>query len=190
MSSIRFDNVHLERGRFRLAADCSFGEGLHVVTGRIGSGKSTLALALAGGLRPSAGTIHLNGVRRRLLVVQFPDHHLTGATVTTEVESWGLDPAPLLQRLGLADRAGDDPFRLSRGEQKRLVLGCALGADADLLVLDEPFASLDVPARARLGCHLGRRAGVTVVMTHADRHLPVDAARWRISEGQVRPERP
>ncbi len=159
MTSVLLDRVSLERGPFRLEADCSFGPGLHVVTGRIGSGKSTLALALAGGLRPASGAIRLEGVRRRVLVLQSPDHHLTGATVEAEASSWGVESGPLLDQVGLTARAGDDPFRLSRGEQKRLVLGCALQTDADLLVLDEPFASLDVPARLRLGQALADARG-------------------------------
>lgn len=189
MTSVHLDRVVLERGQLRLEADCSFDPGLHVVTGRIGSGKSTLALALAGGLRPASGTVRLEGVRQRLLVLQFPDHHLTGATVAAEASSWGAaEPGPLLDLVGLAARAGDDPFRLSRGEQTRLVLGCALLTDADLLVLDEPFASLDVSARVRLGRALAGREGVTVVMTHAEWYLPAGAARWWIRGGRVVPE--
>lgn len=184
MSSVRLDRVALERGPFRLEADCSFGPGVHVVTGRIGSGKSTLALAIAGALEPVSGAVRREGLSRPLLVLQSPDHHLTGATVGAEVASWGADPA-LLDRIGLASRRSRDPFRLSRGEQKRLVLGCALSTDADLLVLDEPFASLDVPARAGLARALAGRGGVTIVMTHADRYLPPGAARWRIAGGRV-----
>ncbi len=187
MSSIHLDRVALERGPFRLEADCSFGPGVHVVTGRIGSGKSTLALALAGALEPVSGAIRIEEISRPLLVLQSPDHHLTGATVAAEVTSWGADPETLLDRIGLISRSGRDPFRLSRGEQKRLVLGCALSTDADLLVLDEPFASLDVPARVGLGRALAARGGVTIVMTHADRYLPSGAARWRISGGRVVP---
>lgn len=186
MSSVRLDRVALERGPFRLEADCSFDPGVHVVTGRIGSGKSTLALAIAGGLGPVSGAIRMEGISRPLLVLQSPDHHLTGATVAAEVASWGADPA-LLDRIGLASRSHRDPFRLSRGEQKRLVLGCALATDADLLVLDEPFASLDVPARVGLGRAIAGRGGVTIVMTHADRYLPAGAARWRISGGRIVP---
>jgi energy-coupling factor transport system ATP-binding protein len=189
MTSVWLDGVTLDRGSFRLEADCTFGPGLHGVTGRIGSGKSTLALALAGALRPTAGAIRLDGVRRRLLVVQSPDHHLTGATVEAEAASWGVaDPGALLDAIGLAGCAAADPFRLSRGEQKRLVLGCAILADADLLVLDEPFASLDVPASVRLGRALARRAGVTIVMTHAERYLRPGASRWRTEEGRLLPE--
>jgi energy-coupling factor transport system ATP-binding protein len=185
VTRVLLDRAVFERGPFRLEADCSFGSGLHVVAGRIGSGKSTLALGLAGGLRPVSGALRLEGVRRRLLVLQSPDHHLTGPTVGAEASSWGAEPGPLLDRVGLAARAGDDPFRLSRGEQKRLVLGSALMTDTDFLILDEPFASLDVPARVRLGRALAAREGVTVVMTHADRHLPPGAVRWLIRGGRV-----
>jgi energy-coupling factor transport system ATP-binding protein len=189
MTFVRLDRVTLERGPLRLEADCTFRPGVHGVTGRIGSGKSTLALALAGGLRPRGGAIQLDGISRPLLIVQTPDHHLTGATVEAEAASWGIaDPKALLDEIGLDGRAADDPFRLSRGEQKRLVLGCALLTDTDLLILDEPFASLDVPACIRLGRSLARRRGVTLVMTHADRFLPPCASRWRIEHGRLLPE--
>ena len=186
MTSVRLDRALFERGTFRLEADGSFGPGLHAVAGRIGSGKSTFALALAGALRPKAGAIRLEGIRRQLLVLQSSDHHITGTTVAAEAASWGIDSVlPLLGRVGLEARADDDPFRLSRGEQKRLVLGSALATDADLLVLDEPFASLDVPARVMLSRDLLARGGVTIVMTHADRYLPDGAARWRILDGRL-----
>lgn len=188
MTAVALDGVVLRRGSFRLEADAAFREGLHVVTGRIGAGKSTLALALAGGLAPASGTIRLEGVSRRLWVGQSPGHHLTGATVEAEIASWDLSPGPLLPRIGLAGRAGDDPFRLSRGEQQRLVLGCALETDADLLVLDEPIAPLDIPARIAVGRALGARPGVTIVMTHADRHLPPAAVRWQIRGGRLEQE--
>ncbi|NLX49800.1 MAG: ATP-binding cassette domain-containing protein [Methanospirillum sp.] len=190
MTAIILERVVIERGPLRLEGDLRLGPGLHAVTGRVGSGKSTLALALAGGIRPAAGTVRLEGIGRRLWVGHDPVVHLTGGTVAAEVASWRVEPDSLLSSLGLADRARDDPFHLSLGMQKRLVLGCALAARADLLVLDEPFASLDLPARARLERALTARDGTTVVMTHADRHLPPGTTRWRIEGGRVRPEGP
>lgn len=190
MTAVVLERVVLERGPFRLDADAAFGPGIHVVAGRIGAGKSTLALGLAGGLAPASGAVRLEGVSRRLWIGQSPGHHLTGGTIEAEVASWGLAPDPLLDRMGLADRAADDPFRLSRGEQQRLVLGCALATGADCLILDEPFAPLDLPGRIRLGRALGTRPGVTIVMTHTDRHLPPHSTRWRIQSGRLQQERP
>jgi len=187
VTAVILDRVVLERGPFRLEVDAVFGPGLHVVAGRIGAGKSTLALALAGGLAPASGAIRLESISRRLWVGQSPGHHMTGATVEAEVASWGLAPGPHLDRFGLADRAAADPFRLSRGEQQRLVLGCALATDADLSILDEPFAPLDVPGRIALGRALGTHPGVTIAMTHTDRYLPPTATRWRIRSGRLDP---
>lgn len=188
MSAVGLERVVIERGGFRLTADCTFGPGLHVVVGRIGSGKSTLALALAGGLQPSSGTVRFEGISRHLWVGQSPGHHLTGETVTAEVESWGLEPGQLLPRIGLAGRDTIDPFHLSRGEQQRLVIGCALATDADLLVLDEPFAPLDVPGRIGLARALANRPGITIATTHTDRYLPSTGLRWRIRDGRVERE--
>ncbi len=184
MTAAVLDDVVLERGPCRLEADATFGPGLHLVVGRIGAGKSTLALALAGGIAPSSGTVRLEGIARRLWVGQSPGYHLTAPTVRAEVASWGLDPATLLDRIGLSGRATADPPRLSRGEQQRLVLGCALFSGADLLILDEPFAPLDVPGRAGLARALTRRTGVTIAMTHTDRYL-AEACRWRIDSGRL-----
>lgn len=188
MTAAVLDHVVLERGPFRLEADAVFGPGFHVIAGRIGAGKSTLALALAGGLIPVAGAIRLEDVSRHLWIGQSPGRHLTGATVEEEVASWGLAPELLLDRLGLDGRGATDPFRLSRGEQQRLVLGCALATDADLLVLDEPFAPLDIPGRIALGRTLGARHGVTIATTHADRHVPPGTTRWWIHDGRLTSE--
>lgn len=185
MTSVVLDRVVLVRGAFRLEANAVLGPGLHIVVGRIGAGKSSLALALGGGHPPSSGAIRMEGISRHLWVGSSPGHHLTGATVEAEVASWGLDPVPILDRAGLASRGGTDPFRISRGEQQRLVLACALASGADLLVLDEPFAPLDVPGRIALGRALAARAGVTVVATHAERYLPEPATRWRIRDGRL-----
>lgn len=188
MTAVILDRVVLERGSFRLEADTTFGPGVHIVRGRIGAGKSTLALALAGGLAPASGKIRFDGVGRRIWVGQSPGHHLTGETVEREIGSWGLAPRPLITRIGLADMAASDPFLLSRGEQQRLVLGCALASDPDLLVLDEPFAPLDVPARVSLGRLLEVRRGLTIVTTHTDSYGPTSAARWLVRDGTLEPE--
>ncbi|KAF5048863.1 ABC transporter [anaerobic digester metagenome] len=180
------DRLLLRRGTFVLRADACLDDGLHLVSGRVGSGKSTLALLLGGGLAPLEGGVDLRGVTRRLLVQQFAEFHLTGTTVRGEVASWGLDPPPLLARAGLGVQGDEDPFRLSRGEQKRLVVECALASAPDLLVLDEPFASCDVRAKRRLGRALADRSGLTVVMTHDTRYLPAPDRAWTIEGGQLR----
>ncbi|HQJ87941.1 MAG TPA: ATP-binding cassette domain-containing protein [Methanoregulaceae archaeon] len=180
------DQVLCRRERFVLRADARLGEGLHLVSGPVGSGKSTIALLLGGGLSPTEGRIDLIGIRRRLLIQQFAEFHLTGRTVLEEVASWGLDPSMLPDLAGPGVDAASDPFRLSRGEQKRLVLGCALATTPDLLVLDEPFASCDLRAKRRIGRLLTDRPGLTVVLTHDTRYLPAPDHAWTIDGGVLR----
>lgn len=179
------DRVRVRRGTFDLRADACLDEGLHLVSGRVGSGKSTIALLLGGGLVPDEGRIDLFGVARRLLVQQFAEFHITGKTVVDETASWGLQPHGVLARSGLEGRGETDPFRLSRGEQKRLVIECALASAPDLLVLDEPFASCDLREKRRIGRALADRPGLTVVMTHDTRYLPAPDRTWTIEDGTL-----
>lgn len=170
---IRADDLELRRGSFTLRASASFTEGVHLVSGPVGSGKSTLALILAGLEKPERGGLHREGVASSLLSLQFPEYHVTCGTVAAEVRSWGLDPGDILSRARLSGRDEGDPLRLSRGELKRLNLACAFAKNPDLLLLDEPFSSLDCAAKVR-ACRAieERRSGITVIFSHERSVLP------------------
>ena len=142
-------DLTFSRGSFSLRGSGTFGEGLHLVSGPVGSGKSTLALLLAGLLRPGSGDVRRHDVLTMQLLLQFPEHHVTSPTVAGEAASWGLIPEDALALAELSGRADDDPFHLSRGELKRLTLACAILQDPDLLLLDEPFSSLDCTAKRK-----------------------------------------
>jgi energy-coupling factor transport system ATP-binding protein len=176
----------LRRGGFRLDASGTLGEGIHLVTGPVGSGKSTLALALAGALRPAAGQIVKEGVASMTLALPYPGLQVTGSTLEGEAASWGVPPAPALAAAGLSGRRGEDPLRCSQGELKRLVLACILSREWDLLVLDEPYGSLDCGWKAILSRRLEeRRRGITVLLTHEDEHLPRVDEIWEIRDGRL-----
>ena len=185
---VTLDGVILTRGSFRLRASGTFAEGVHLVTGPVGSGKSTLALALAGARPPETGTIVKEGIGSLALALPFPGYHVTGSTLEGEAVSWGVSPEPVLASAGLSGRGGDDPLRCSQGELKRLVLSCILARDRDLLILDEPYSSLDCAWKAALSRKLGdRRRGITVLLTHEDEHLPRVDEIWEIREGGLVP---
>jgi len=183
---VELDELLFARGTFTLRGSGTFDEGVHLVSGPVGSGKSTLALLIAGLLRPTGGAVRRHGISSVQVLLQFPEYHITSSTVAGEAASWGLDPDEVLARADLVGRADDDPFRLSRGELKRLTLCCAIMQDPDLLMLDEPFSSLDCTAKQR-ACRMieGRREGITIIFSHESAVLPRVDAIWEMENGTL-----
>ena len=176
--------VRAVRGDWSLSAQGTFGKGIHLVSGDVGSGKSTLALLLAGLLPMAAGAVNREGITSAMIAFQFPEFHVTGPDLECECRSWGIDPAPLLAFLGLTEKKRINPLDLSRGELKRLILACVLAKDHDLLILDEPFSSLDCTEKERLCAALSKRkTGITIIFTHERAHFPRVDYIWEIHEG-------
>ncbi len=186
-----------ERVVFRdLSARIRRGETVALL-GRSGSGKSTL-LNLIGGIDlPTAGEVLLDGTnltalseqrrtlfRRRHIGFVFQSFNLIPTLTVVEnlllplelngtsggrARATALD---LLERVGLADRAGAYPDRLSGGEQQRVAAARAVVHDPAILLADEPTGSLDAETGTRvleLLVGLARDDGRTmVVVTHSD----------------------
>ncbi len=164
-------DIEVGRGDFRLSCQVAFGRGVHLISGPIGSGKSTMASALAS-LIGYEGRITKEGIGSATMSLQFPEYHVTAASVRDEVLSWGLDPRDVIGRAGLEGREDTDPFKLSRGQLKRLNLTCMLSLEPDLLLLDEPFSSLDCRVKALICESIEAREGITLVFTHERSVLP------------------
>jgi len=161
------------------------------IVGRNGSGKTTLAKHLNGVLRPTAGTVTLDGApvdafpaaalaQRVGYVFQDPDHQLFAATAAEEVafgpRNVGLPADVVAARVDQALAAVDldardaDPFVLDKGARQRLAVASVLSLAPDVLVLDEPTTGLDWREQRRMLALLRRlHAGGTtiVVVTHA-----------------------
>ena len=178
--------VRAVRGDWSISAEGVFEEGVHLVSGDVGSGKSTLALLLAGLFPPASGTVEREGITTTMIAFQFPEFHVTGPDLVAECRSWDVDPVAVLASAGLAGRETTNPLSLSRGELKRLVLACMLAKDHDLLVLDEPFSSLDCTEKERLCAVLsGRKRGITIIFTHEQAHFPRVDRIWEIQDGAL-----
>jgi energy-coupling factor transport system ATP-binding protein len=180
------ENSVMSRPDWSLAADGTFTPGIHLVSGDVGSGKSTLALLMAGLAAPRRGAVIREGIGPAMLSFQFPEFHVTGLSVADECRSWGLEPGPVLVSAGL-DLSMDRPaLSLSRGELKRLHLACLLSREYDLLLLDEPFSSLDCPGKEWAAREIGKRSrGITVVFTHEQCIFPRTDHIWEIQEGAL-----
>jgi ABC-type nitrate/sulfonate/bicarbonate transport system ATPase subunit len=145
------------------------------ILGRSGSGKSTLLNAIAGFI-PSEGVAEASG----RLGFCFQQHALFYWLTVAENLAYGLSDltmekkhktvASLLDRLDLGDLGGRYPEELSGGQLQRVALGRALAYRPEVLLLDEPFSSLDIFTRDRMITWLGGmllELGTTVLMvTH------------------------
>lgn len=181
-----FDNIVFNRKEWSLRATGTFGPGTHLVSGPVGSGKSTLAMLASGLITPASGEVRLRGIGSTMLSLQFPEYHITGHTLAAEAESWGLDGESILSEAGLQGREHEDPSWLSRGELKRLQVACALALPRDLLILDEPFSSLDCREKETLSRKLSTRpAGITLLFTHEPWYLPRVDEIWVLQAGSL-----
>jgi len=171
--------------------------------GHTGSGKSTLIQHLNGLLKPTSGTITVNGIRidkntRNLkelrrhvgLVFQYPEHQLFEETIYQDIafgpKNLGLSPKEVEERVreamslvgldydSLKDRS---PFELSGGQRRRVAIAGVIAMKPKILILDEPTAGLDPRGRDEiLGQVNGfhKKFGLTVILVS---HSMEDIAR-------------
>ncbi|MGR3514748.1 MAG: ATP-binding cassette domain-containing protein [Paracoccaceae bacterium] len=175
-------------------------QGATVVMGPNGAGKSVLLRLLHGLDPPTSGQIELHTPRRaQALVFQTPVLLRRSAEANLrfvcKVRNLDCSVVPvLLDQVGLAGKAQTPARRLSGGERQRLAIAQALATKPDVLLLDEPTASLD-PAATRLIERILQPIisnGVRVLLVTHDamqaRRLADDVVF--LSEGQVREHRP
>ena len=164
--------------------------------GHTGSGKSTLIQQLNGLLRPTSGTVLLNGkdiwekkkeirkVRFQVgMVFQYPEYQLFEDTVIKEIgfgpRNMGLSQDEVNQRVMQAvDFVGLDhalleksPFDLSGGEKRRAAIAGVIAMDPDVLVLDEPTAGLDPQGRdhllSQIKAYHKQRQNTVILVSHS-----------------------
>ncbi len=160
--------------------------------GRTGSGKSTFIKQLNGLLKPSKGTILLDGeniwkepkkirdVRFKVgLVFQYPEHQLFEETVYKDIAfgptNMGLYSQEINERVydaicfvGLSQELlNKSPFELSGGEKRRVAIAGVIAMDPEVLILDEPTAGLDPQGREQLLTQINKyhkEKGKTVIL--------------------------
>lgn len=174
--STTFDRVDLEAHP---------GEALAII-GRSGCGKSTLLHIMAGLLRPTSGTVRLDGTLVKgpspRWVMMFQAPHLFPWMRVSQNVGIGLHfagwneikkrdrVAEAINLVNLQDYAESNVQDLSGGQQQRVALARSLVMEPELLLLDEPFSALDAFTRAAMQRDvrsIAKRLGINlVIVTH------------------------
>lgn len=211
---IVLEQVALKLGTTGFDFDCRIETGaITAIAGPSGAGKSTLLNLIAGFERPQSGRILITGTDKtvshpseRPISVVFQDHNLFAHLDIFTNVALGISPSmrlsstdrdsieTALSRVGLAGFGRRMPASLSGGEKQRAAFARALVRNKPVLLLDEPFASLDADLRRQMSdllIELHRETSNTVVMiTHdreeiarvADRVVRVEAGRVSSNE--------
>ncbi|MGO9216770.1 MAG: ABC transporter ATP-binding protein [Streptosporangiaceae bacterium] len=175
---------------------------LTAILGPSGSGKTTLLRILAGFEHADSGTVRIGSAiadgpgvflppeRRRIGYVPQEGSLFPHLTVAANVafglsgRKWGRDRrskrcADLLEAVGLGGLARRYPHQLSGGQQQRVALARALAIAPEVVLLDEPFASLDANLRASVRADVQRllkQSGTTTVLVTHDQDEALSTA--------------
>jgi len=192
MIEVRNLDYHYPDGTHALkGVDLTIAEGeFLLICGLNGSGKTTLIRLICGLLKPTSGSIRLNGLNdphasqeiRSLvgMVFQDPDSQIVGETVREDVafgpENLGLSPEEIAERvsgalrlMGLENLSEKPCYLLSGGEKRRLSIAGVLAMKPRIILFDEPFSHLDYPGIREVlkhMVHLHRQGHTLVVTTH------------------------
>jgi NitT/TauT family transport system ATP-binding protein len=153
------------------------------VLGPSGSGKSTLLRILAGLIPPTTGTVAFEGHQEARIGLVFQQANLMpwrtvreNITLPLELENIPKEAAQqkaqeMIELVGLQGFETNLPRDLSGGMAQRVALARALAHDPDILLLDEPFGSLDALTRERMWTELSRiwqaRQKTVIMVTHS-----------------------
>ena len=197
--TIHFDGWVSRPGWMLRVDGLEIGEGVTAVVGANGTGKTTLGRAVAGLDRLDRGRLVIAGsvaddpvagvfvpAHRRSVGMVFQDHRLFGHLRAIDNVAFGLrragtGRASARQRAGaLLERVGVDatvwnrrPASLSGGQRQRVAIARALALEPDVLIVDEPLASVDAPGRSQLRMLLDQLPARHLLLIT---HDPVDVA--------------
>jgi putative ABC transport system ATP-binding protein len=190
-----------------------FGEMLYI-EGPSGSGKTTLLSMISGILRPNAGTVsvenediwslssdQLADFRLNKVGFVFQDYHLFPRLTTVEnvaipliLKKVGWNEAMntavrFLEIVGLKERAHLPPVKLSGGEQQRVAIARAIASSPDILIFDEPTASLDGETGRRIvefvKKNILNEKRCIIIVTHDSRIFEYADRIMKMTDGKI-----
>ena len=193
--------------------DAWFGEMLYI-EGPSGSGKTTLLSMISGILRPNEGSVLVEGeeiwkfssdriaeFRLNKVGFVFQDYHLFPRLTTVENVAiplilkkldWNASLEQALKYLeivGIKDRALLPPVKLSGGEQQRVAIARAIASRPDILIFDEPTASLDGDTGRRIvefvKQHILNDKRCIIIVTHDSRIFEYADRIMKMEDGRI-----
>jgi len=208
-------------GRTRVRALCDASLDLYdneflALLGPSGSGKTTLLSVIGGLLAPTSGTVTIGDTlltdlskkdqtrfRANRVGFVFQGFNLVpfltareNMTVMASISDAGREEIgqradQLLDELGLSDRSNNLPEQLSGGERQRVAIGRALVTDPDLILVDEPTASLDTELGIQvvklLASEIKSRGKAGIMVTHDLRMVEYTDRTVKILDGELQP---
>ncbi len=197
----------------QVSLEAQFGEMVYIV-GPSGSGKTTLLSVLSGILRPNEGKVLVEGVdiwglnsdqladfRLGKIGFVFQDFHLFPRLTTAEnaaiplilkKKDWNEaigEAKKYLDIVGLKSRSDLPPVKLSGGEQQRVAIARALSSQPDILIMDEPTASLDGDTGHEILSFVHKNVlnedRCIIVVTHDDRINEFATRILRMEDGKL-----
>ena len=204
---IEINSITKHYGRKKVLNDITFsgkpGDCIGII-GSNGCGKSTLLKILSGAMRPSHGEILYNGDNPLLNAKHFSSHigyvpqdnPLFGnLTVLDNLKLWYCDSTHnlkddiengLIAEFGINKYLKEKVSHLSGGMKKRLSIVCALAKDPEILILDEPGASLDIIAKNDIINYMKKyisQGGTILIASHEEGELSVCNKKYLMCNG-------
>lgn len=197
MSYLEVQHIEVSYGNTRIVHDLSFSlsDGrIGCLLGPSGCGKTTVLRTIAGFEQPTSGEVSINHqvvaskkqnlpTEKRQVGMVFQDFALfpnmsVADNIRFGLRSWSNRDqnsriSELLAMVGMSTLSGAYPHQLSGGQQQRVALARAMAPKPSILLLDEPFSSMDVELREQLARevrHILKQENITAILVTHDQH--------------------
>ncbi len=197
MSKLKLHDINVHYGSMHIVHDVNFelNDGrIGCLLGPSGCGKTTILRAIAGFENPSHGSIHISGEliscpekqlapEKRNIGMMFQDFALFPHLCVADNIRFGINAlsakeqqqriSELLSMVGMTTLAKSYPHQLSGGQQQRVALARAMAPRPSILLLDEPFSSMDIELREQLAREVRailKQENVTAILVTHDQN--------------------
>lgn len=207
MELIKVDSISKNYGKKEVLKSISFSSGAGECIGIIGPngcGKSTLLKILQGSLKPASGSLSYNGCNPLASPKYFSEYIgyvpqdnplFANLSVLDNLKLWYCDSthnlkddieSGIIAEFKINTYLKEKVKNLSGGMKKRLSIACAIAKDPQILIMDEPGASLDIIAKNDIVNYIKKyisQGGTVIISSHEECELAVCTRTYLINNG-------